>query len=94
MKSYIQVLLSITIAGGFLFLIYKFLPIGISLVITGACLATLTKTAQDKTTYYIGIIGSWIYPVGIMVTFIYSGWLLGLISIVIGIITYQAAKRK
>ena len=91
--NYLGLAIGIIIAGLFLYVIYRFLPLGIALVITGACFATLPKVAQDKFSYYIGIIGSWLYPIGIIYTFIFNGWQLGLLSIVIGLIAYRYAKH-
>jgi hypothetical protein len=93
MRTMLPLLVGLIIAGGFLYLTYRFLPLGIALVITGACLATLTRTTQEKITHHIGLFGSWLYPVGIILTFIFNGWVLGLLSIVIGLIAYRYAKQ-
>ena len=85
--------LSVIIAVAFLFAIYKFLPLGIAFVITGACMAFMAKTANDKIVYYVGLLGSWLYPIGIIFTFFYNGWKLGILSIFIGLITYRYAKK-
>ena len=92
MKSYLVLVVGLIIAGAFLYFIYRFLPPGIAFVITGACLAMVSRTAQDKLSYYIGTIGSWLYPIGIVYTFIFDGWKLGLLSVVLGFIVYRYAK--
>ena len=92
-NNYLALALGITIAGLFLYVMYRFLPLGVAFVVTGACLATVSRDAQDKISYFIGIIGSWLYPIGIVYTFFFNGWKLGLLSIVIGFIAYRYVKR-
>ena len=92
-SNYLAMLFGICIAGLFLYFIYRFLPLGIAFVVTGVCLATVSSTAQDKVSYYIGTLGSWLYPIGIFYTFIFNGWKLGLLSVVIGFIAYRYARH-
>lgn len=91
--NYLALVFGVTIAGLFLYVIYRFLPLGIAFVITGGCLATVSRDAQDKIGYYIGTLGSWLYPIGIVYTFIFNGWELSLLSVVLGFIAYRYAKH-
>lgn len=84
--------IGLIIAGTFLYIIYRFLPLGLALVITGGCLATLSRDKNDKVISYIGYLSAWLYPIGIIYSFIYHGWIIGLISIVLGYIGYRYAK--
>ena len=60
---------------------------------TGACLATLPWTYKDRASYVVGNLGSLLYPIGIILTFIQDGWILGILSIIIGFIAYDYARR-
>lgn len=93
-SNYIGLVVGLVAASAFLYFIYKFFPLGISLVITGGCLAALSRANQDKFTYYVGIAGSWLYPVGIIVTFLQNGWRLGILSIIFGFLAYRYAKHS
>lgn len=93
-SNYIGLILGLAIASVFVYFIYKFLPLGIALVITGGCLATLSRVNQDKVAYYIGIAGSWLYPVGIIITFLQNGWVLGILSVILGFLAYRYAKHS
>ena len=94
MKTYFGVAIGLSIAILFLYLIYRFLPLGLAFVITGGCLATLSRDRQDKFIRYIGVLGAWAYPIGIIYSFIFHGWVLGLVSVVVGFIAYQYAQSK
>ena len=93
MKKILPALLGWSIALLFIFIIFKFSPLGLALVITGACLATLPWTYKDRASYVVGNLGSLLYPIGIILTFIQDGWILGILSIIIGFIAYDYARR-
>lgn len=87
------VVIGILIAGLFLYAIYRFLPLGVALAITGGALATLRFIAgRDRSIRIIGMLGSWLYPFGIIYAFIYNGWKWGLASIIFGFLAYRYAK--
>lgn len=93
MKSGIASILIILFVLGFLFLIYKFLSVGGLLIVLGVGLATLSKD-EEKIISYIGKIGVWLYPIGVIYTFIYNGWFNGILSIPFGFMIYRMAKSK
>lgn len=77
-----------------MYLIYRFLPLGLALVVTGGALGTLALNTEDKMSIYIGTFGAWLYPIGVFVAFWKNGWKLGLLSVVLGFIAYRLAKRE
>ncbi len=85
-------LIGLLIAGLFLVFIYKVFPLGVALTVTGGGLATLSRQKNDRLTYLIGLVGSWLYPIGIIYSFIKHGILWGFLSIIIGFIAYKYAK--
>lgn len=95
-RNLVPLVVGIIIALGFVFIIYHFLPFGMALAITGGCLGTLSldKDPKDKITRWVGIGGSWLVPVGVIVAFIQSGWLIGLLSIPAGFTAYSMAKNR
>lgn len=94
MKNTLVLGVGIFITGSFLYLVYKFLPLGFFLVIIGAGLATLTRQQSNTLLTNIGRFGSLLYPLGIVVSFIQNGILWGIASIVVGMMTYSYAKTK
>lgn len=95
MKNFKKFIIGISIivfAAIFWFLVFKSLPIGIFLVIIGAHFAVSGNFANNKISFYIGNFGSFLYPVGIIITFIYNGWIWGILSIFIGLMAYSYAK--
>lgn len=78
----------------FLYGIYHFLPLGLALSITGGCLSTFTLEKEDKRMRIVGLLGSWVYPIGVIYSFIYHGWLIGLVSIVVGFMAYRYGKAR
>lgn len=93
-KDYLLLSLGTAIAGAFLYIVYRYLPLGIALVITGGCIAAVSFTKKEKIAFYTIALGTWLYPIGIVVTFIQNGWKLGILSIIIGFIAYRYAKHK
>lgn len=94
MKDIPVLIFGMIIAGGFLYAIYTFLPLGAALSITGAALTTLTLNKENKTIQNIGRVASLLYPIGIVICFIQNGFLWGVASIVIGMMAYSYAKTK
>jgi len=92
LSKFIIGILVIIFVGVFWFLMFKTLPVGIFLVIVGAHFAVSGNFANNKISFYISNYGSFLYPIGIIITFIYNGWFWGLISILIGLVAYSYAK--
>ncbi|OGH34542.1 MAG: hypothetical protein A3B38_00025 [Candidatus Levybacteria bacterium RIFCSPLOWO2_01_FULL_36_13] len=93
-KTYSALIISLIISGGFLFLIYSFLPLGIALVITGGMFGAASFEVDNKIIEFIFTIGAWLWPIGVIVTFVQNGLVLGFISIVLGIVSYSFAKSR
>lgn len=89
-----SIVFGLFIGVGFLFIIYRFLPLGLALVITGGALGTLANVRGDKFALYLGTFGAWLYPIGVVVTFVQNGWKFGLLSIVLGFIAYKLAQDR
>lgn len=92
MKNIFPIIIAVLIAGGFLYLIYRFLPLGTAIAITGGCLATIKSEA--KRIDYVGAAGGWIYFGAIIFSFIKHGWIVGILSLVLGFIAYRYAKER
>lgn len=93
MKMLISVIFGIAIALGFIYFVFKIFPIGIAIAIFGAILATNSAHARDKTTYYLGSLGGWIFFVGVVVAFIFNGWINGIAAIILGFLGYHYGKK-
>lgn len=94
MKNVLALLIGLLIAFGFLFLIFKFLPLGIALVITAGMCAAASYEADNKYIELFFTLGAWLWPIGIVVTFLQNGWLLGVVSIILGMVSYSFAKTR
>lgn len=94
MKHVLPLVIGLTIAIGFLYLIYTYLPLGIALVITAGMCAAASREADNKFIELILLFGSWLWPVGVVLTFLKNGWVLGLGSIILGFIIYSVAKTR
>lgn len=92
MKNIFLIIMGILIAGGFLYLIYRFLPLGTAIAITGGCLATIKS--ETKRVDYIGAAGGWIYFGAVIFSFIKHGWVIGILSIILGFVAYRLAKER
>lgn len=93
MKELIVILVGIGIAGAFLILIYKFLPLGVALAITGAMFASGSLMADSKRMWYVYTAGSWLFPIGVVITFIQSGWKWGIASLLLAFWVYRKGKN-
>lgn len=94
MKNIVALLIGLFIAIGFLFLIYKLLPLGIALVITAGMCGAASYETDNKYMEFLLTGGGWLWPVGVIVTFFQNGWLLGIVSIFLGFVSYSFAKTR
>lgn len=39
-------------------------------------------------------VGAWLWPIGVIVTFVQNGTFLGIISIILGVVSYSFAKTR
>lgn len=92
MKQFFSLTVGIAIALGFLYLIYRFLPLGTAIAITGGCLATIKS--ETKRVDYVGAAGGWIYFAAVIFSFIKHGWVIGILSIILGFFAYRLAKER
>lgn len=94
MKTFAGLSAGILIAGIFLFAIYKFLPLGLAVAITGGCLTTLYWIAKDKFTIYLGAVGGFVYVGGVIYSFIQHGLLEGFAAMILGFLAYHYARKQ
>lgn len=92
-KTFLAVGFGLVIALGFIFLVFKFFPIGIAISVVGGVLATHALNRQDRFLYYLGTVGGLIYFGGIIISFIYSGLLSGIGAMIFGFLAYHYAKK-
>lgn len=94
MKNGLMVFIGLLIAVSFLFFIYKYLPLGIAMVITAGMCAAASFEVDNKTIESIFTLGAWLWPIGVIVTFVQNGWLLGIVAIFLGVVSYSFAKKR
>lgn len=87
-------ILVIVVSLIFIYFLFRYFPLGIALSIIGGILTTLSVKPSNKADFYIGSIGSLLYPVGIAYSFIYDRWYVGILAIIIGIEAYRLAKKR
>jgi len=92
MKKYFPVIIGLLIAIAFIYAIYRFLPLGLAIAITGGCLASIKS--EKKLIDIIGMTGGWIFIGGVIYSFIKSGWITGIISILIGMAAFGYARDR
>ena len=90
----IVLLLALILVSLFYFYIFKLLPLGVALVITGAGFAVIPTHAKGKNAYWIGMFGSWLYPIGVIYSFFRNGWKWGFFSIFLGFVVYRYARSR
>lgn len=86
--------LGLLVIGGFWFILFKNLPIGLLLVILGAIFSRTANSATSKNELHIGTIGSWLYPAGIFISFVQNGFLIGVLSIGLTFFVYSMSKNS
>ncbi len=94
MKDYLYLAIGILVTLLFIYGIYRFLPLGLALVCTGGYLGAVGAFTRNKIINLISMLGAWLWPIGVVITFFQSGWKLGLVAIVLGVVAYRFTKRN
>lgn len=92
MKNVPFLIVGLLIGIGFIYAIFRYLPLGTAIAITGACLATVRS--DNNKIDFIGATGGWVFLGGVIYSFIKSGWVVGLLSVVAGFVAYRFAKQR
>jgi hypothetical protein len=89
-----NLLLILGIGGVVLFWLYifKIFPLGVFLSIVGGVMATYSHTTE-KSARLAGSVLSWLYPIGVILTFVNDGFLWAIVSIIAGFVCYKLAKQ-
>lgn len=77
----------------FWIILFNTLPIGLFLVIIGAIFTKMANFSSSKSEQVIGTLGSWLYPLGIILSFVNEGFWFGILSIVLALWIYGLSKK-
>ncbi len=94
MKNILLATLVLGMVVLFIYSIFHFLPLGMAIAVMGGIVATYAFKPSSKLMYIVGTLGSWAFPIGVIYSFIFHGWIVGLLSIFFGFMAYRYAKDR